>query len=647
MQSKGHVVCFPGRCILLVFLAAFASAAAGASPPQSGTERIPKHILVLYDEDKDNFPGLASIDRILRESFASRLGKAVEIHSESLGLARPDRPADDAYAVEYLLGKYGGAPPYLIVAVLEPSLDFILRHAGTLFAGVPVVFVGVDAATIAGKSLPANVTGVLVKRDFSRTVDDMLRLQPETRNAYVVLGAGPFDRYLEGFVRRDLKRFEDRISIRYLVGMDMDALLRRVAQLPPDSVVLYVTVFADAKGHGIVTHEALAAIAAAANAPTYVFLDQYVGLGAVGGNVYSTDSLASHVAALGTAILDGAAPASLPTRSPEAQVDLFDARQLRRWHLDRARLPHGSAVLYDEMSVWRAYRWYIIAALGLLLVQGALIAGLLLARRRQRRAEAQALRERDDLAHVLRITTVGELASSLAHEISQPLGAIILNAGAAVRFIQGEGAGGARKDVQEALADIISSADHASRVLESARALFRKKPLQLVPVDVKALVEDVVRLLHVAMLTERIHIRFILAEAVPVLADPVQLEQVLLNVVCNACDAIGAAGDGPRTITIHAHESRPGHVAIDVVDTGSGADDDVLKAMFEKFSTTKPQGLGMGLAISRSIIDAHGGLIWATRNADRGLTLHIELVAAATTEAAAWQPASATERYGT
>lgn len=285
------------------------------------------------------------------------------------------------------------------------------------------------------------------------------------------------------------------------------------------------------------------------------------------------------------------------------------------------------AAAHEAPTMWQLCRWYVPAAVAVVLLQGALIAGLLVTRARQRRAEAQALRERDDLAHVLRVTTLNELTSSLAHEISQPLGSIMLNAEAAMRFMQ-SGRKGDTRDVQEALGDIIASADHASHVIGRVRTLFRKAHLEPVSVDVKVLVDDVVRLLHAAMLTEHIDIRVALADVVPaVLGDPVQLEQVLLNVVRNACDAIGARKDGPRSITIQTHQGRPGHVAIEIADAGIGANDDVLGSMFDKFTTTKPKGLGMGLAISRSIIEAHGGLIWATRNAGRGLTMHIELVA--------------------
>jgi len=128
------------------------------------------------------------------------------------------------------------------------------------------------------------------------------------------------------------------------------------------------------------------------------------------------------------------------------------------------------------------------------------------------------------------------------------------------------------------------------------------------------------------MLTERIDIRLLFGERVgPVQGDKVQLEQVLLNVVRNACDAIGASDDGLRVITIRTRESRLGYVVIEVSDSGVGVKGGEVERIFQHFFSTKPQGLGMGLAISRSIIEAHGGRIWATANPERGLTLHIEL----------------------
>jgi signal transduction histidine kinase len=618
------------KAVLVGFLLALGALAVG-SHAVAAADQAAKRILVFYDENKDDLPGLARTDRGLREAFRAELGKDVEIHSESIGLSRSGQPGFETLATGFYRAKYAAMPPDLIVAVMESPLDFLVREGAALFPGVPVVFSGIDASTIAARKLPPNFTGLLLERRYSPTLELVLRLQPETRNVVVVGGTSRFDRYLQAFVRRDLAPFEGRLNVEYLFDLGMEDLLRRVSSLPSHSAILYVSMLADAAGTRFVPADALATIAAKANAPTFVFIEQYVGLGAVGGNVYSYREEGQNLAALGVRILRGAAPQAIPIRAASARVDMFDARELRRWNLDETRLPSQGIVRFREPSVWTQYRWYILGALLVLLAQCALIAGLLVARARQRRAETEARRQRDDLAHVLRVTTLGELTSSLAHEINQPLSAILLNAQAAMQYLESGRTAAAKevqREVEAALADIVASAGHASHVVSRVRALFRKEQVRPVAVDVRSLIEDVVRLLHAAMLTERIEMRLSFGAVPPVFGDAVQLEQVVLNVVRNACDAIGAGeANAPRTVTIRTREGRPGYVVIEVSDTGVGVEDGGLERIFAHFVSTKPNGLGMGLAISRSIVDAHGGLIWATANAGRGLTVHIELAA--------------------
>jgi signal transduction histidine kinase len=372
-------------CLVLCVVSGIDGALAQVRPEAAAPER--RRILVLYDEDRHDFPGIGQTDRSLRESFRAALGPSVEISSESMNLSQFERPGYLLTLAHFLRDKYAARSPDLIVAILDPPLDFLLRHRGILFQGIPIVFGGVDAAGMANRTLPADVTGVLVKRTFSPTVDIALRLQPTTRNIFVVGGTSSFDRYLQTLVRRDLQPYEGRVDVTYLFGLPMDGLLKRLASLPPESVILYLTVFADGAGRRFIPHEVLSTIAASANAPVYAFLDQFVGRGAVGGNVYSTDAHAAQVAALGLQVLRGASPARLPIREIGTQVDMFDARQLKRWNLNEARLPAGADVRFRDLSVWALYRWYILASLTVVVIEAALVGGLLFARARQRRAE--------------------------------------------------------------------------------------------------------------------------------------------------------------------------------------------------------------------------------------------------------------------
>jgi len=241
---------------------------------------------------------------------------------------------------------------------------------------------------------------------------------------------------------------------------------------------------------------------------------------------------------------------------------------------------------------------------------------------RRRRTEQDAQREREDLAHGLRVGTLGELATSLAHEINQPLAAIASNADAVRRMVE---ASPVDPDVPEALRDIQDSAHRAALVIRRLRVLFKQEQSEPQPVDLTEAITEVVGLLHNDMERRRVRVHLsILPDPPRVLGDVIQLQQVLLNVFVNAGEAMGGAGH-PRELRVEMTAREETVLSVAVSDTGPSVPVSELEHIFERFVTSKAEGLGMGLSISRSIIRAHGGRMWATRNTDRGLTMHIEL----------------------
>jgi len=243
---------------------------------------------------------------------------------------------------------------------------------------------------------------------------------------------------------------------------------------------------------------------------------------------------------------------------------------------------------------------------------------------RRRRAEAEAQRQRDELAHALRASTLGALAGSLAHEINQPLAAIAANAQAARLVLTGGTAD--QGELRETLADIAADAKRAAQVIRRLRALFRKEPSEYKPADVNALIMEVMMLLRSELEAKGIGVHLALAKDLPrVLGDAIQLQQVVLNVLLNAAEAVADRSTGRALLSVETAEHHPGTVEISVRDSGPGVKDVDLERIFEPFVTTKITGLGMGLSISRSIVQAHGGRMWATRTDPHGLTVHIEL----------------------
>jgi signal transduction histidine kinase len=408
------------RVALAVLSVAVLLAGAGSAAAQGSTR-----VLLLFDEDR-SLPGLAVLDQALRTTLRDGLGD-VEIFSESLNLSQFQDAQYEGVLRDYYSNKYRQRQPDLIVAVMGPALRFLLRNGQEIFPGTPIVFCGADADDIRGTALPANVTGILVRRTFAPTVDVALQLQPTTSQVYVVGGTSDFDRHLQQLARREFERFGQRLSFHYLTDLSTSDLLATVSQLPRRSVIFYLTWFRDKAGKTYVPHDMAEEISNAANVPVFAFVDQYLGRGPVGGYVYSVESHGKGAADIGLRVLRGESPSSIPVAEFAANAHVFDAGQLAKWGLDERRLPEGSLVRFKEPGVWARYGWYIVGAVAALLAQSGLIAGLLLQSRRRRQAETALRASFDRLRDMgARLVSAEEtersrIARELHDDISQQL----------------------------------------------------------------------------------------------------------------------------------------------------------------------------------------------------------------------------------
>jgi two-component system, LuxR family, sensor kinase FixL len=253
-----------------------------------------------------------------------------------------------------------------------------------------------------------------------------------------------------------------------------------------------------------------------------------------------------------------------------------------------------------------------------------LIRGVSLDITARKQAELEVQQQRSELAHLSRVTILGELSGSLAHELNQPLAAILSNAQAALRFLAHENVN--LNEVREILTDIVSEDKRAGEVIHRLRLLLKKGEGQHQPLDVNEVVLEVLKLVRSDLVNQGVTTHTELASDLPALSgDRVQLQQVLLNLVMNACDAMAAVGQGERQITLATEVTADGAVQISVADSGIGITPDKLEKVFEPFFTTKLQGMGLGLAVCRTIMSAHGGRLWATNNSPQGAIFHFTL----------------------
>jgi PAS domain S-box-containing protein len=245
----------------------------------------------------------------------------------------------------------------------------------------------------------------------------------------------------------------------------------------------------------------------------------------------------------------------------------------------------------------------------------------------QRRAEQEIAAQRHELAHLGRVALLGELSGALAHELNQPLAAILANARAAERMLLQDGVDMA--ELRAILNDIVSDDRRAGAVIRRVRALIRKDDVAFQPVSVNEIVDDVLDLAHSDLIHRGVSVATRLSDRVPpVPGDRVQLQQVLLNLIMNGCDAMVDVDPVDRVLVITTSTDDTG-VHLSVRDNGTGISAEPLDVVFQPFMTSKEHGLGLGLAICRSILEAHAGRMWAVNNGGRGATFHVSLPTAA------------------
>ncbi|HKX29917.1 MAG TPA: ATP-binding protein [Blastocatellia bacterium] len=273
------------------------------------------------------------------------------------------------------------------------------------------------------------------------------------------------------------------------------------------------------------------------------------------------------------------------------------------------------------------YRWLLIRAVPLRDEGGQILKwyGTSTDIEDRKRAEETLRRSQDELAHVARVMIMGELAASIAHEVNQPLSAIVNNGSACLRWLAGDSPN--LEEARETARDIISEGNRAGEVITRIRAFLRKTETEKARLDINQAIRDVVILTRNEVEGKGVALHMELADGLPsVLGDRVQLQQVILNLVMNGVEAMTTVTGRPRELTISSGRHESDQVLVAVRDSGIGIDGQDPDQIFNAFYTTKSQGLGMGLAISRTIVEDHGGRLWARSNGGPGVTFQFTLM---------------------
>lgn len=324
-----------------------------------------------------------TLQRVLGQSLRERL----DYYSEFIDVGRFPNPSHPRTLRGYLRSKYADQRFDVVIATSNSALALVDADGDELFVDAPRVFYASPNFKAGGRS-----TGVTSGLDLARTVLMTTRLQPEVRRVVVVSGSSALDQYYANLVRAQLTALAGRLEVGFWSGLPMPELLRRVADMPEHSALYYLMLTEDGSGQRFLPQDSFDLIAGAANAPIYSSEISNMGRGAIGGSLFSAELVATHLARLALRVLAGEQPEAIPVIEIDPLVDEVDWRQLRRFGIDEARVPAGTAVRFREPGIWERYRSQVVGTAALVLVQTALIAGLLVQRARRRRVES-ALRE--------------------------------------------------------------------------------------------------------------------------------------------------------------------------------------------------------------------------------------------------------------
>ena len=590
----------------------------------------PKRIVVLYWDNKD-FPGNARFE----ESFKTRLQlgqrQDLEYFPEYFELSRfPEEKHVSAFR-DYLKTKYASHSVDVVVASADGPLNFLLSHRSDLFPNSPIVFVANNPPAPGALAPWPGATGIHYQNSYRETLDLALRLHPRIEHVFIVSGSPQQDRRYQRAAQADLNGY-DNLEITYLTDLPLLELIATIRSLPPNSVILYVWQQAlNEQGKLLESYEVLARIAPEASAPIYGFGTVTLGSGIVGGYLQGPEMNGAKAAELTDRILGGTPARDLPVERAQ-RVPMFDWRQLRRWNVAERSLPPDSVVRFKEFTFWELYKWRIVGAITLLVLQTFFIIGLLVERERRRRAREALDRLNAELEDRIAARTAAlnaktreleTFAYSVAHDLKAPLRGID---GYSRLLLEDHGAG-LDDEGRAFLQTIQGSTEEMSQLIDDLleysrleRREFKPHRIELGPL-IATMVEQKKRD------GADSGIEFVVnVNGGSVMADPNGLTQSLRNYLDNAVKFTGKTAQ-PR-IEVGSKETAENNL-IWVRDNGVGFDMKDHERIFNIFQRLNPSdeypGTGIGLAIVRKAMERMGGRAWAESEAGRGATFYLEI----------------------
>ncbi len=570
----------------------------------SGQVLSPRTVLTIH-LGAETFPSSPILDAGIREALAARSDVPVDYFAEYL---ESDLfPGEDASLAfrDYIRRKYQGRRIDLVIAIADETLRFVLKHRAELFPEAPIVFTGLAVPDEMAREAGGGITGIKVGVAYTQTLGLALQLQPSTEHVFVVVSGT--DKPTVESVRNQFRDLPRPVDLRFINEDTVPHLLAAVESVPPRSVILYIWHFQYKPGSLMYADEVARLVARAAPVPVYGTSDFYIGSGVVGGVVRDTRETGTHLGEMAVRILTGTRAQDIPIEVPRL-LPYLDWRQLQRWGITAARVPAGALIKFREPSIWEQYKLYALGAVMVLLAQTALIAGLLVQRKRRRQAEEQVRGSQAELrASYEQIRHLGSrllnaqdaersrIARELHDDISQQVALLAIDLGRLRGSVQGQG--------EELRIGAVTRAHGLARSVHDLSHRLHPAKLQLIGLvpALDALQRELSR--------PDLAVTFTHDNVPPSLAP--ELTLCLFRIVQEALQN-ALKHSKAREVSVHLH-SGPEEIVLTIVDDGVGFDID------------RALGKGLGLISMRERLEPVGGRLEVRSTPGAGTRLEVRV----------------------
>ena len=582
----------------------------------------PRRFLVIFEHHSSLIANI-EIAKGIEERLAEALPTEREIYSVYLDSARFPGNPQSAPFLRLLEDNFSGMTFDAVLAVGPKALSFALDNRDHLAPGAPILFTGIAGDKINYADLPPDVGGVYRAYDMAQIVEFAMKLQPEARQIVVMSGTANFDRDLAERARNALGTRFAGLPVSHISDLPLAGYVDAARDYDSDTILLILTILQDATGRAMLPRDAAWAIAAASGAPTYGFHSTFLQAGVTGGHVTTFPDIGRILADEALAAIEDGGRTRLPIAKAPA-TNVVNWPQLARFDINTDLVPADTVRLFYTTPAWQRYRREIALAVTVLLLQSITIAALVVQMRRRKRAAQELEAGRLALAHAARSSQLGQLSGAIAHELNQPLTAILANAEAGSRLLSSEIPDLA--EISEILSDIADDDRRAASIIVQLGRLMKEGEVELERIDLNEVVSETLNLLHSELVARRTDVEFRRGKGpVPILGNFTQLQQVVLNLLLNAADSMKELPPAQRHVLFETRVISDGTRQLVVSDRGPGLTKEVAVDAFKPFVTSRPDGLGLGLSICRSIATAHGGTLVFEDDVESGARIILAL----------------------